>query len=450
MRAALLQESPHKVRDELLKELALAAPIDELAPSSYWQLASELRHRGYLIEATDMLRKAQSAHPSDFWINYDLAMFEGMDRRAEAIWESIGFYRVALAIRPGDAATLTGLGSVLQAAGKLDEAMEYHQRAIDSNRQFAVAWNNLGTVLAAQHKLDDAINSYKTAIALAPEHPLAYGNLGEALRENNQLGDAIVAFEKSLALDSQNASVHNNFGIALASSGRMPDAVLHFYSATRFDSNNAAAFNNLGNALKATGELEEAAKAYRNAIGIDSNFIAAHSNLGNVLRAQGKLEEAIASWITVIRIASESPRSECIDAYNNLGVAKAREGHVDDAIDYWRTSHQLAPHNIRTREYLARGLLSRARAFGENGAAQCAIDDCREVLEFTSTASQMESLRQEAEQLLLQITEDEAQEPTEPGGQTELRETELRSSRVDPTSGDDSTTRKAKESVDSK
>ena len=55
------------------------------------------------------------------------------------------------------AITENNLGTALQAAGRYDEAIAHHQRAIALMPDYAPAYNNLGAALRAAGRLDDAI-----------------------------------------------------------------------------------------------------------------------------------------------------------------------------------------------------------------------------------------------------------------------------------------------------
>ena len=65
--------------------------------------------------ATALLRRAQRAHPDDFWINHDLARsLMGSGQPDEAV----RFYSAAVAIRPRSQLALRGLREALRAAGR--------------------------------------------------------------------------------------------------------------------------------------------------------------------------------------------------------------------------------------------------------------------------------------------------------------------------------------------
>src|SRR5207248_4805179 len=99
------------------EELAATAPQDALHRESLSRLAFALGRLGKNETATSLLRRAQRAHPDDFWINYDLARsLMGTGRPDEAA----RFFTAAVAIRPRSDLALHGLREALRAAGRPD------------------------------------------------------------------------------------------------------------------------------------------------------------------------------------------------------------------------------------------------------------------------------------------------------------------------------------------
>jgi len=67
--------------------------------------------------ATSLLRRAQQAHPDDFWINYDLGRsLMGIGRPDDAA----RFFTAAVAIRPQSELARSGVRDALRAAGRPD------------------------------------------------------------------------------------------------------------------------------------------------------------------------------------------------------------------------------------------------------------------------------------------------------------------------------------------
>src|SRR5205085_1149113 len=110
------------------------------------------------------------------WLNINLA--NALEKNPV---EAAGFYRVALAVRPGNSAAYNNLGVALMDEKKLDEAIAAYRKAIEIDPKGAMAHSNLGNALPAQGKLDGAIAAYRKAIELGPKLVNAHINLGNAL-----------------------------------------------------------------------------------------------------------------------------------------------------------------------------------------------------------------------------------------------------------------------------
>ncbi len=104
------------------RELAASAPGDALGRECVSRLAYALGQLGERETEASLLRRAQRAHPGDFWINHDLARsLMGAGRPEEAV----RFYSAALAVRPRSELAQVALGQALRAAGRADEAATY-------------------------------------------------------------------------------------------------------------------------------------------------------------------------------------------------------------------------------------------------------------------------------------------------------------------------------------
>jgi Flp pilus assembly protein TadD len=103
-------------------ELALSTPDDVLHRESISRLAYALGHLGERETEASLLRRAQRAHPDDFWINHDLARSLMGAGKSE---EAVRFYSAALAVRPRSEFIMVALGEALRAAGRTDEATAY-------------------------------------------------------------------------------------------------------------------------------------------------------------------------------------------------------------------------------------------------------------------------------------------------------------------------------------
>lgn len=90
-------------------------------------------------------------------------------------------FREALDCLPGDLALLTDLGNVLNAQGKLDEAISCYRRVVEVAPHLAGAQVNLGTVFQTLGHHAEAVTHFHKALALDPQSQAIYSNLGTSL-----------------------------------------------------------------------------------------------------------------------------------------------------------------------------------------------------------------------------------------------------------------------------
>jgi tetratricopeptide (TPR) repeat protein len=151
---------------QALERLATEAPTAGLSPRLACIVGEGLRQKGSDLSLI-CLRRAQAQYPADFWLNFNLA--HALSRAGNPA-EAIGFYRAALAIRPGS----------------------------------SVVYNNLGADFTDQKRFADAIEAYGKAIDLDPKNAgLPYANLGRALYQQGKVAEAIEAFNKAIEIDSR-------------------------------------------------------------------------------------------------------------------------------------------------------------------------------------------------------------------------------------------------------
>src|SRR5262249_4908809 len=115
---------------------------DQLSPQLLAVAGIRLMMMGGDPEA--FLTAAQQQHPGDFWLNFALASSLTEAKPAEAV----GYYRAALAARPGTPVVYNNLAVALQAQGQLAEAIVAYRKAAEFNPRDAEAHYNLGQALA--------------------------------------------------------------------------------------------------------------------------------------------------------------------------------------------------------------------------------------------------------------------------------------------------------------
>jgi tetratricopeptide (TPR) repeat protein len=304
-----------------LERLAREAKVDELSP----QILSAL---GRLLvnldaDAMPLLTAAQRRYPSDFWLNTNsgTALF-----RADRLDEAIGYYRVALALRPAASAAYNNLGTVLNQKGRVDEAIVEYHKALEFDPKNVGAQINLAEALRVKGRVDEAITDLKRAIEFDPRIARAHYNLGHALWNKGRADEAIAEYYKAIELDPEDVTTHNRVGNALWIKGRVDGAIAEYRRAIELDPKYVSARNYLGMALRDKGRVDEAIAEFRKAIEINPKDAPTRNNLGKALRDKGRVDEGIAELKRAIELDPEKA-----SALYDLGIAVKARGDLDEA-----------------------------------------------------------------------------------------------------------------------
>ena len=133
---------------------------------------------------------------------------------------------VSLQSSPGTSEDHLLAGNVLQAAGRLDDAMTHWRRATDIEPTQFAAWINLGSHSRAAGRLPDAIAALTRAVAIAPGVAQAHLELGIALREAGELAPAVESLRKASELDPAGLAPTLHLADALRLVDRSAEAML--------------------------------------------------------------------------------------------------------------------------------------------------------------------------------------------------------------------------------
>jgi serine/threonine-protein kinase len=202
-----------------LAELGRTAAVAREPVSLVLALGERLRAVGG--DSVPVLKRAQQAHPADFWANLIL----GNAMLQWAPQEAVSYYRAALASRPGAPVGYCAVGDALRLRNAHGEAIDYYKKALEIDPNYSRAHSNLGLVLHAKGRRDEAIDCYQKALKIDPDYGWAHHNLANALREKGQLTEAHDHYREVLRVDPTNPEAHNGLASVLVPQGRGQEAL---------------------------------------------------------------------------------------------------------------------------------------------------------------------------------------------------------------------------------
>jgi serine/threonine-protein kinase len=319
--------------------------------------------------AVAFLKRVQDEHPGDFWANSALA--NALVRTEPD--QAVGYYRAALAARPGTGAVYHNLGMTLRILRRFDESMDCFERLLQMEPNSARAHTNMGLALKDVGKLDEAIEQHRRALALDADFVAAHSNLGEALAKRGRLDESLVHAERAVALDPLDPLVHANLALALQINGCLDDAIARYERSIEVDPRLAITYADLAFVLLRRQRFDEAIARCRQALDLDPKEFRAHINLGLALREKGRLDEAIEHFRRAMQLAPSDPLARI-----NLGSALSAQGLHDEAIEVYHRAIELDPSRAAT--YNALGAL-----FGRTGKQEEALREFRRATELEPT-----------------------------------------------------------------
>jgi serine/threonine-protein kinase len=223
-----------------------------------------LRELGEEAKGVALPFRARQLRPADFWSNWEWASTQTILGRHSG---AVEFYRVAAALRPGNARIPSHVAASLVLSGNWTEG----------------------------------ITEYRTAVTVDPKQGMLRHGLVLALFRNHGFVHAQAECQKGIDADPRDAWPPFSLGVILARKNRNEEAAPLFRKACQLNPRWALAHYYLGAALQRCGRLEEALAAFRDADALERYSGLVPRKMGNILKSMGRHEEALAEFEWILR-----------------------------------------------------------------------------------------------------------------------------------------------------
>ncbi|MGD8699751.1 MAG: tetratricopeptide repeat protein [Gemmatimonadales bacterium] len=240
----------------------------------------------------------------------------------------------------------------------LERAVEYFEKALDLDPDFALAYSGLadtymiqtqGWGLAPRDVFPKAREAAERALELDPTLAEAYTSLGGVrLFYDWDFEAAEAAFRRAIELNPNYAPAPHWLGISLYSRARFAEASQAVQRALALDPQSPYIRMNAGYLLYVSRQYDRALEVYNDAIRADSNAIV-RALRGGVYVQLERFEEGIADLEFVSELLGE--RNLIPAAY--LGFAYARAGRRGDAERVIRELEELSAKRFVNPDYIA-------------------------------------------------------------------------------------------------
>ena len=140
--------------------------------------------------------------------------------------QALELFDKTMAINPEMPYLYVNRGLVLAQLGRLNEAVESLQFAIQQNPQQSGGNFELARVLQDLGQIDAAIQHYRKELELTPDHLAAMGDLGLCLYMKNNPTAAVDIWQRALTINDV-PYLRFNLGMAYRELGRMNESAIH-------------------------------------------------------------------------------------------------------------------------------------------------------------------------------------------------------------------------------
>jgi Tfp pilus assembly protein PilF len=214
-------------------------------------------------------------------------------------------------------------GSALQKEGRLEEAVEQYNLALQFNPKDAKAHTSLAVALTGQAKFDAAVPHMETALRLEPNNAdfhLVYATLLQRIGRNDE---AAPHFETATRLKPDSAEAHYSYAAFLAGLGKNDEYISELRRVLQLRPDYPYGELRLADALFAKGNLKEAEGHYLAALRADPKLTVAYNSLGKVYLTQGQISQAVVQFSEALRLNPEYKEAE-----ENLHTAQAADSQL--------------------------------------------------------------------------------------------------------------------------
>ena len=325
--------------------------------------------------------------------------------------EALTAYNKAIELKPDYDEAWTSRGNLLASQGKLLEAANLYNFALEKNRYNEAARKNLkaslnrlledfgsistqsvclsrGSILPGSQNYQDVEEMTLSGFDLTGQR--LDGRVRRILVRSSELllqkvlNDSDALLYRGIALSGQQAIEQFNQAIlarpdftcayfwranANAEQGSLKAAIADYTAAINLNPQYSVAYNNRGLAHSDQGDFAAAIADYTTAIALNPKFAVAYNNRGVAHCKQGNFSMACEDYVTAIGLAPKDA-----SAYVNLGNINLKQGDILVAISNYTIAIKL------DSEYAA-AYVNRGNAFFQKGNCELAIVDYTAAIE---------------------------------------------------------------------
>ncbi len=301
--------------------------------------------------ALQLLRRAEREAPDDAVVQVNLG---GALLALGELEEAIAAYRQAARLAPDVLASHQGLGIALLRAGRYGEAWDSAVRAaaVDAGNFDVLLLQ--GNILQAQGKLEEAVSRFEDALVTDMLHPNTragvYVSLGRSLQAIKRHDAALAAFRGAQSLRPDDRRLPLLVASALIQAGQVSEALAPLQRLIEADPADIDAHTLLGSALAELARFDDARVSYERSLALNPEHIDAKASHGLLCLLLGDFEHGWDGYCHLTQTTGMVPLPEFgrplwqndVDLAGKSLLLYADQG-MGDAMQFVRYVERIAP-----------------------------------------------------------------------------------------------------------
>ena len=289
---------------------------------------------------------------------------------------------IVLFSNSNNAYQLFSIGTQLELAGKVEEAIEHYEQARQIDPNSPEIYVSLANALYKIRKFDEGIRYATEALSISSDSAQLYLIIGTGYISKGDFKNGITFYENALAIEPENIEIYGAISILYESSGKLKNAI-QILERIPENIKSSELFTRLGSLSGKLNNHEIAIKYYRKSYTMDTTNITALTGIGtgfDILAMQDsavfyyervRKKDTLNIWLgkrlielysdidqygKLISLAQELITHDYADVYTrrNLGFAFYKMGMVQDALNEFLIASQLDPQDTYSRFYVGR------------------------------------------------------------------------------------------------
>lgn len=238
-------------------------------------------------------------------------------------------------------------GEALRNIGKLKEAMDCFDKALQIDNSHARIWNSKGIVLHELGDLDKALECYETTLKINPQDFIALSNKGKIFKDQGKLDEAIVFYDAALRINQKHLETLNNKGNILHLLRRDEEAINYFDKALNINPEHIDAWLSKGAILELLGDHKNAIICYDKIIEFNPKYWKGFFNKAISEYSIGRLDKSHEYFEKAITYLESDLQSNpnISEILHHKGIALFHLNRISDAIKCFEKVIKINPNH---------------------------------------------------------------------------------------------------------